>query len=66
MGGTMKQLRLQINQLINDTRREWMREVLYNYRITNKKLWYYYGYQSSNKMKEDLLQEGSEQSLTNQ
>ena len=62
----MKQLRLQINQLINDTRREWMREVLYNYRITNKKLWYYYGYQSSNKMKEDLLQEGSEQSLTNQ
>ncbi|MDK9762470.1 hypothetical protein KI743_10690 [Vibrio sp. D420a] len=52
----MKQLRLQLNQLLSDTRREWMREVLYNYCLTNKKLWYYYGYQSSNEMKEDLLQ----------
>lgn len=60
----MKQLRLQLNQLLSDTRREWMREVLYNYRLTNKKLWYYYGYQSSNEMKEDLLQKGSKQSLT--
>ncbi|KAB0285348.1 hypothetical protein F2P58_22775 [Vibrio fortis] len=60
----MKQLRLQLNQLLSDTRREWMREVLYNYRLTNKKLWYYYGYQSSNEMKEDLLQKESKQSLT--
>ncbi|GMM90431.1 hypothetical protein [Vibrio fortis] len=60
----MKQLRLQLNQLLSDTRREWMREVLYNYRLTNKKLWYYYGYQSSNEMKEDLLKKGSKQSLT--
>lgn len=60
----MKQLRLQLNQLLSDTRREWMREVLYNYRLTNKKLWYYYGYHSSNEMKEDLLQQRSKQSLT--
>lgn len=60
----MKQLRFQLNQLLSDTRREWMREVLYNYRLTNKKLWYYYGYQSSNEMKEDLLHKGSKQSLT--
>jgi hypothetical protein len=60
----MKQLRFQLNQLLSDTRREWIQEVLYNYRLTNKKLWYYYGYQSSNEMKEDLLQKGSKQSLT--
>ncbi|WP_434763889.1 hypothetical protein [Vibrio fortis] len=60
----MKQLRFQLNQLLSDTRREWMREVLYNYRLTNKKLWYYYGYKSSNEMKADLLQKGSKQSPT--
>lgn len=50
----MKKLMLQIDQLIYDTRRQWMKEVLYNYQIRSKNLWRYYGYDSSIEMEYDL------------
>ncbi len=52
----MKKFMLQIQQLVTNTRREWIKEVLYNYQITSKNLWRYYGYHSPNEMKQDLKQ----------
>lgn len=50
----MNKFMTNIHQLITNTRKMWIREIVYEYRISNKDLWKYYGYRSPNEMKSDL------------
>lgn len=50
----MNQFMKTLHQLVTENRKMWIKEVVYGYRISNKYLWKYYGYQSPNEMKNDL------------
>lgn len=51
----MKQFISQVKSLIEQTRRDWVKEVIVNYRLKSNSVWRPYGYRSKLEMVEDLL-----------
>lgn len=43
-----------IKQLIINTRKQWINEMVYGYRISGAQVWQYYGYQSREEFKDDI------------